>query len=133
MKTLLSSTAALMLLGTLTLGMSETVDEQIAAIQEAEPAERVALMNQFKGTLSTLTAEEREAAIEEMRSTMEANGDQVQTKAQTRSRLQLRVDQAEQTEDMLRTQQANRNNLGVEPMQQQGRVEVPVEPITELP
>lgn len=115
MKTL-KLTATLMLLGALTLGAA-TIDEQIAAIGAAEtPQERIELVNEFKETVSALSAEERDAAIAELRATMNKDGEQLQTQTQTRER--SRVNQMEQTEEMQRTQQMQQNQAGSQAMQQ---------------
>ncbi|MFA7611579.1 MAG: hypothetical protein WCY51_08785, partial [Sulfurimonas sp.] len=49
------------------------VDAQIEALKTATPQERVELMNEFKTTLSTLSQEERTAAIEKFISNSEAD------------------------------------------------------------
>lgn len=115
MKTL-KLTATLILLGTLTVGAA-TIDEQIAAIGAAETQEeRIELVNEFKETVSALSAEERDAAITELRATMNKDGEQLQTQTQTRER--SRVNQMEQTEEMQRTQQMQQNQAGSQAMQQ---------------
>ncbi|WP_373002982.1 hypothetical protein [Sulfurimonas sp.] len=108
----LKLSATLMLLGSLTLGMSATIDEQVAAIGSATPEERVALVNEFKKTVSTLSTEERAEAIAQLRSSMNAKGDQVQTQTRERTRERSRIHQMEQTENMQRTQQMQQNRLG---------------------
>ena len=116
MKTL-GLAATLMLLGTLTLSMADTtVDEQIAAIAAATPEERVALVNGFKETLSTMNNNERAAAIAQMRSSMSSTGEQMQT--QTQTRLKSRMGQMEQTDEMQRMQQMNQQQTGSQAMQQ---------------
>lgn len=117
MKTL-KLTATLILLGTLTVGAA-TIDEQIAAIGAAETQEeRIELVNEFKETVSALSAEERDAAITELRATMNKDGEQLQTQTQTRTRERSRVNQMEQTEEMQRTQQMQQNQAGSQAMQQ---------------
>ena len=114
MKPITLGAAALILLGTLALGIADTisVDEEIAAIQEAPAQERVRLMNQFKQRLATMNETEREAAITQLRAETQAQtrlqngtaeGEQLKTQTQERSR----VNQMQQTEDMLRTQEMN--------------------------
>lgn len=120
MKAITLSATALMLLGTLTLGMAEdvvtdvTVDEQITAIQEAPAQERVRMMNQFKERLATMNETEREAAITQLRTQTQTQarvkegtgeGEQLQTRTQTQER--SRVNQMQQTEDMVRAQEMN--------------------------
>jgi Skp family chaperone for outer membrane proteins len=117
----LKLTATLMLLGTLTLGMAVTIDEQIAAIGAASTQEeRVTLVNEFKETLSTLTAEERANAISELRANMSKSDDKLQTQTQTRERTRekSRVNQMEQTQEMQRGQQMQQNQAGSQAMQQ---------------
>ncbi|OIP54974.1 MAG: hypothetical protein AUK54_05000 [Helicobacteraceae bacterium CG2_30_36_10] len=114
MKTLKLS-AALLLLGTLTLGVAATTDEQIAAIQTAEtPEQRVALVNEFKATLSTLSAQDRATAIDQLRSTMQAEGAQAQT--QTRAQERSRIGQMTEEGNMQRNQNMNQNQAGSQAM-----------------
>lgn len=116
MKTLKLS-AALLLLGTLTLGVAATTDEQIAAIQTAEtPEQRVALVNEFKATLSELSAQERETAIDQLRSTMQADGGQVQT--QTRTQERSRINQMTEEGNMQRSQNMNQHQAASQAMGQ---------------
>ena len=103
-----------MLLGTLTLGFSATIDEQIAAITSASADERVELVNEFKETLSTLSDEDRVAAITLLRESVDQDGNQLQMRTQTRSR----INQAEQAGDMLRTEQMQQTRAGTQAMQQ---------------
>ncbi len=116
MKTLRLS-AILLLLGTLTLGMAEvSVDDQISAIVNAAPEERVALVNDFKETLSTMSEEDRAIAIAQMRENMAGTGEQTQTRTQTRQRSQLH--QMQQSEGMQQAQQMNQKQSGSQAMQQ---------------
>ena len=120
MKTL-NLTATLMLLGTLTLGTAATVDEQIAAIEAATTQEeRVTLVNEFKQTISALSAQERAEAITRLRANMNKDGEQLQTQTQTRemTRERSRINQMEQTQEMQRTQQMQQTQAGSQAMQQ---------------
>ena len=101
MKTITLSATALMLLGTLTLGMADdlTIDKQITAIQEAPAQERVQLMNQFKVRLATMNETEREAAITQLRT-------QTQTRSMTQER--SRVNEMQETQQM---QVMNQNQI----------------------
>ncbi|QOY54424.1 hypothetical protein HUE87_11180 [Candidatus Sulfurimonas marisnigri] len=109
--------ATLMLLGTFTLGMSATIDEQISAIETATTTqERVRLVNEFKTTLSTMSAQERAVAIDQLRSTMQTDGEQVQTRTQTRER--SRLNQMDETQLMQQNQIRNQNQVGSQYMQQ---------------
>ncbi len=99
----LKLTAVLVLLGSLTLSMADvTVDAQITAIQSATTdEERVELVNDFKETLSTLSDEERTAAIDELRTTMQADGTALQMQTQTRQRSRMhQTDEARTLDDM---------------------------------
>ncbi|MBU1657842.1 hypothetical protein KKG72_02180 [bacterium] len=122
----LKLSATLMLLGTLTLGMAEvSVDTEIDAIQNATPQTRVGLVNEFKQTLSTLSAEDRAAAIEQFKASMQANGKELKTMTQTQTQTQTktqtrernRVNQMEQTSSMQRTQQMNQHQTASNVMQ----------------
>lgn len=138
MKAITLSAAALMLLGTLTLGMAEdvatdiTVDDQITAIQEAPAQERVRLMNQFKTRLATMNEADREAAITQLRTQTQAQtqarekdgtaeGEQLQTRTQTQTR--SRVNEMQQTQDMQQMQQMNQRQAGDQLRQQAGAME----------
>ncbi|MCJ7765019.1 MAG: hypothetical protein MUP09_03680 [Thiovulaceae bacterium] len=115
--------AALMLLGSLTLGMADaTIDEQITAIKNAPAQERVQLMNQFKERLATMNASEREAAIKQMRIQIQARqqsgeneGEQLQMRTQTQER--SRVNQMQQTEQMPRMEEMQQRKNGDQEMQ----------------
>lgn len=114
MKTLKLS-ATLMLLGTLTLGtasqtdadnttqeqtqtkeqtkkqsqieISISVDAQIAAINAAKtPEQRVALVNEFKTTITSLSNTEKQAAISQYRSSMHSSNTYTQNQTKQRSR-----------------------------------------------
>ena len=102
MKTLRLS-ATLVLLGALTAGVASTTDEQIVAIKTAATTqERVTLMNEFKAQLSTLSADERASAIDQLRATMKGSGEQ--TPVQVRVRERVRTNQVEGDDAMLRNQ-----------------------------
>ena len=111
MKTITLSAAAMMLLGTLTLGMAAdlTVDEQITAIQEAPAEERVQLMNQFKIRLATMNKTEREAAITQLRTQTQtrerlnehkANPEAELAKTRTMTQERSRVNEMQETQQM---------------------------------
>ncbi|QFR50181.1 hypothetical protein FJR48_10750 [Sulfurimonas lithotrophica] len=116
MKTLNIITTSL-LLGTLTLGLSATIDEQITAIQNSTTQEeRVELMNEFKTNISTLTQEERLEAITQLRTTMQNSG--TESQLQTRERIRTRIQDGEQTGEMLREQKMNQNQAASKGMNQ---------------
>ena len=105
----------LLLLTSLNLSLSAaSVDEQISAIVNAAPEDRVTLVNEFKETLSTMNDDDRATAIAQMQSTMSA--DTLQTKTQTGTK--ERVNQTLQSEDMQRVQQMNQTHTGSQAMQQ---------------
>ncbi|MCW8838830.1 MAG: hypothetical protein OQK11_09025 [Thiovulaceae bacterium] len=105
----------LMLLGTLTLGLSTTIDEQITAIQNAATQEeRVELMNEFKTDISTLTQEERIEAINQLRTTMQETNSEIQT--QTRER--TRIHQGDGSGEMIMNQKMNQNHAASKGMNQ---------------
>lgn len=109
----------MMLLGTLTLGMSQSnIDEQIEAIKNASSAkERVELMNRFKTTVTNLSQQQRQEAINQLRSSIQSTNSQTQAstrdaekaQAQQRSRMeQMKNTQLlEQTQQMHQHQSAN--------------------------
>lgn len=106
-----------MLLGSLTLGMAEvSVDAQIGAMKGASAQERVRLMNEFKTTLSTLSQEEREAAIEKLRSSMATDGEQPKVRERVRER--ARINQMDETRERQENQRMNQNQVGSQFMQQ---------------
>jgi hypothetical protein len=116
MKTLKLS-ATLMLLGSLTLCVAEAnVDAQISAIKSATAQERVRLMNEFKTTLSTMSEQEREAAIQKLRAGTPADGEQ--TKDRERVRDRVRVNQMDETRERQENQKMNQNQVGSQFMQQ---------------
>jgi len=103
---------ALVLVGMLTLGLAAdaTIDAQIEEIQNAPLKERVKLTNQLKLRLSTMNQEDRSEAIAKMQAKMQATG--TMTKAQIRERERIRKSQAESTEEMLRAEHMNQNQMG---------------------
>jgi hypothetical protein len=116
MKTLKLS-AALILLGSLSSLFAEVdVDAQIEALKTATPQERVRLMNEFKTTLSTLSQEEREAAIEQFRSSMDVENKQIQSKERIRER--VRVNQMDEVRERQENQRMNQNQVGSQFIQQ---------------
>ena len=102
--------ATLLLLSTLTLGLSATIDEQITAIQEAAPEDRVTLVNEFKQTLSTMTTDDRTVAIEQFKTTMQSDGQQIKTQTQTKER--IRVNEMAQTKTQQMQQNMNQHQTG---------------------
>lgn len=109
--------AALLLLGSLSSLFAEVdVDTQIEALKSATPQERVRLMNEFKTTLSTLSQEEREAAIEQFQSTMDAQNKQIQSRERIRER--VRLNQMDEVRERQENQRMNQNQVGSQFIQQ---------------
>jgi hypothetical protein len=109
--------AVLLLLGSLNSLFAEVnVDAQIEALKTATPQERVRLMNEFKTTLSTLSQEEREAAIEQFRSSMDVENKQIQSKERIRER--IRVNQMDEVRERQENQRMNQNQVGSQFIQQ---------------
>ncbi|MCK9454877.1 hypothetical protein [Sulfurimonas sp.] len=88
------------------------VDAQIEALKTATPQERVELMNKFKTTLSTLSQEERTAAIEKFISNSEADSTQLKTRERSQ------VKQMDETMQRQESQRMNQNQIGSQFMQQ---------------
>lgn len=115
--------AALILLGSLTLAMADaTIDEQITAIKNAPAQERVQLMNRFKERLAAMNASEREEAIKQLRAQVQTRqqsddneGDQLQERTQTQER--SRINQMQQTEQMQRMEEMQQRQSGDKAMQ----------------
>jgi len=111
-RTLLS----LAVMGTLTLGFADaSIDAPIAAIQAAPSSERVELMNEFKTQLSNMNAEDRSAAIAQMRTQMQAqvqnhdgSGEMVRERAQEHAQEM----QMEHSEEMEHMQNMNQQQAG---------------------
>lgn len=109
--------AVLLLLGSLNSLFAEVnVDAQIEALKSATPQERVRLMNEFKTTLSTLSQEEREAAIEQFRSSMDVDNKQIQSKDRVRDR--VRANQMDEVRERQENQRMNQNQAGSQFIQQ---------------
>jgi hypothetical protein len=101
-------TVSLLLLGAFTMAMAASVDEQIAAIRKADSQQRVKLVNAFKTTLSTLSQEQRSAAISELRATMKQGGSpELNAREQPQIREQNRISQTHQNGAMQRVQPSN--------------------------
>ena len=83
-----------------------TIDEQISAIQNATPQNRVGLVNDFKKTLSAMSSNERANAIAQMRSNMNKHTVGYQTKTKNRTH------QMSQSDSMQRKQQMNQKQAG---------------------
>ena len=104
--------ATTMLLGSLTLGVSATIDQQITAIQNAAPEDRVELVNEFKTTMSTLTQQERMEATSKLRETMQGSGAKMQMQTRTRTK------DADQTGEMIMNQKMHQNQAASKNMKQ---------------
>ena len=78
-----------------------SIDQQITAMQQATPQERVKLMNQFKQHLASMNAEERSKSITQLREKMQQNTQT--TSKMTHSNAQH--DQMQQSEKLQRMEQ----------------------------
>ncbi len=92
------------------------VDAQIEALKSATPQDRVRLMNEFKTTLSNLSQEERAEAIEQFRSSMEVQNQQIQARERVRER--VRLNQMDETMERQENQRMNQNQIGSQFIQQ---------------
>lgn len=121
---ILKLVATLLLLGILTVAMAETsVDEQISAIQNATPQERVKLVNAFKGTLSNLSKEQKTEAINQYKSSMRAgtaNTQEIKTQTKTQTKQRNSVNQMQENQSMQRTQNMNQSQTKTQLMKQGG-------------
>lgn len=97
MKTL-TLTVSLLLIGSLSLASAATIDEQITAIVNASPQERVELINAFKTEVAAMNEQERAAAIAQLRSSMQTNGAMMQREAQTRTQTETKTHMQERLE-----------------------------------
>ena len=86
-----------------------SIDMQIKAINKAAPQERVKLMNQFKEQLASMNADERAAAIGEMRSQMQGHENKQQHQEM---RGHAQHDQMQQSERMQRSEQMQERHAG---------------------
>jgi hypothetical protein len=113
--------AVLLLLGSLSSLFAEVnVDAKIEALKSATPQERVRLMNEFKTTLSTLSQQEREAAIEQFRSSMDVENKQIQSRDRVRER--VRANQMDEVKERQENQRMNQNQAGSQFIQQNPNV-----------
>lgn len=104
-----------MLLGT--LAMADTVDEQIAKIQNATPQKRVQLMNELKQELFALGEKERVQAMHKLRAKMNTDGENNE-QLQARSRERVRLNQMQETDNMTRAQNMHQHQAAGQAMQQ---------------
>ena len=126
MKILKTVIATVIVLGSFTAVFAdESVDTQIANIKGASAQERVQLMNEFKLKLAAMNAQEREDAINQLRS-------QVQTQTRTQAgaqdgvsiakmeKTELKVQAMSQTDQMNQVQ--NMNQIQMMSQQQLGNM-----------
>ena len=88
-----------------------SIDMQITAINQAAPEERVKLMNEFKEQLASMNADERSAAISEMRSQMQGHKSQ-ETQQHQEMREHAQHAQMQQSEHMQRMDQIQERHAG---------------------
>jgi len=105
----------LMLLGT--LAMADTVDEQIAKIQNATPQKRVQLMNALKQELFALGEKERVQAMHKLRAKMNTDGENNE-QLQARQKERVRLNQMQETDNMTRAQNMHQHQAAGQAMQQ---------------
>jgi len=65
------------------------IDQTIEQIQLAEGTEKVQLMNEFKQELMSMNMEEREAAIEKLKLTMQMTNSQISSQEKIQNRIQM--------------------------------------------
>lgn len=123
MKTLTLSVATVVLLGTLTLGMSADIDTQLTAISNASEADRVELVNNLKTELQAMSPEDRHEVMSLVRSELGSHdgtgagmGEQTRTQARTQMREHAQnanADGAQQMQGMEHSAQ-RRMDAGIE-------------------
>jgi len=86
-----------------------SIDQQIAAMQQATPQERVKLMNQFKQQLASMNAEERSKSITQLREKMQQQNTQ-RTSKETRTNAQH--DQMQQSQQLQQMEQMQERHGG---------------------
>jgi len=89
-----------------------SVDQQITAMQQATPKERVKLMNQFKQQLATMNAEERAKSISQLRAQMQHKAQHDTKEHQTKIHTEAQRDQMQQSEKMQRMEQMQQRHGG---------------------
>ena len=89
-----------------------SVDQQITAMQQATPQERVKLMNQFKQQLATMNAQERAKSISQLREKMQAHSDHTADTHDTQMHTDAQRDQMQQNEKMQRMEQMQERHSG---------------------
>jgi len=108
MKTLLWIPLLFISITCLTANDTPSIDQQITAMQQASPQERVKLMNQFKQYLTSMNAEERSKSITKLREKMQQN---VQTTSKM-THTNAQHDQMQQSEKLQRMQQMQQRHGG---------------------
>jgi len=113
----LSIPLLLTILTTLSAESNLSIDQQIAAMRQATPQERVTLMNQFKQQLATMNAQERAKSISQLREKMQ------QKSAQEEQTMHNKVqqDQMQQSEKIQRMEQMQQQHGGDQYMHQMGK------------
>lgn len=95
-----------------------SVDQQIAAMQQATPQERVKLMNQFKQHLATMNTQERAKSISELREKMQAHSNHTADTHGTQMHTNAQRNQMQQNEKMQRMEQMQERHGGEQYMQE---------------
>jgi hypothetical protein len=120
MKALTTTLWISLLAATLTsLSASEqiSIDQQITAMQNASPHERVKLMNQFKQQLASMNAQERSKSITRLREQMKAEGEHVNDHVDKKeNHTEAQRDQMQQSEHLQRMEQMQQRHGGDQQM-----------------
>ena len=93
-----------------------SIDQQIAAIQQASPQDRVKLMNQFKQHLATMNAEERAKSISHLRQKMQVTNEHTGDHANKEMQNEAQRDQMQQSEHLQRMEQMQQRHSGDQQM-----------------
>jgi len=109
MKTLTLGFATIVVLGTLTLGMSANIDTQLSEISNASQADRVELVNNLKTELQDMSPEDRHEVLSQVRFKM---GKQMHAQMRERSQ-HANADSAMQIQAMEHSAQ-RRMDAGIE-------------------
>jgi len=106
MRTTLWIPLFLAVITTLSANEARSIDQQITAIQNASPQERVKLMNQFKQQLASMNAKERSKSISQLREKMHND------KADEHMNSEAQRDQMQQSEHLQRMEQMQQQHAG---------------------
>ena len=92
---------------------TSSIDQQITAIQQAQPEERVKLMNQFKQQLAAMNADERAKSISQLRAEVQAHNRPTQKHSQEAEMQGVaQHNQMQQSEQLQRMEQMQLRHSG---------------------